>query len=98
MTEMTAVEQARLEEAAGSVAAKLQAFRAGLTLDEQRVLAFALHHIGEDRDGAEGDTAGYMIPGALGPLVVVAVPVMVVLEQVKSTLAGLGAPLQGTGR
>jgi hypothetical protein len=97
MAEVTAVEHARLEAAAGSVVAKLHTLCTGMTPDEQRVLAVALHHMGIDRNGAERDTAGYIIPGALGPLVVVAAPVLVVLETVKSSLAGLGASLPGSG-
>jgi hypothetical protein len=86
MTER-ALEQQQMEAAARGVAAKLQAFHAGLTPDEQQVLSLALRYSGADADEAAGDTSGHMVmAGPLGPLVVVTVPAAVVLQQIRSML------------
>jgi len=53
MTETTTAQQ-QMEAAASSVVAKLRAFQAGLTPDEQQVLALALHGSGADAEDVQG--------------------------------------------
>jgi hypothetical protein len=103
MTE-TATDQQRIEVAAQSVAAKLQTLHAGLTPDEQQVLALALQQSGAGAEEAAGDTTGYFSVLHL-PSGAFANPVIqtaIAIEQVKSVLAGLGIPWtppsQGPGR
>jgi hypothetical protein len=52
-------DQPRLEAAARSVAAKLQAFHEGLTPDEQMALDLALRQFGTEADGSEEDVSGH---------------------------------------
>ena len=59
MTERTP-DQEQMAAAAGSVAAKVQAFLEGLTPDERLVFATALQPTVPEADEAAGDTAGYM--------------------------------------
>jgi hypothetical protein len=65
---MTAVtpQQQRLTTASKTIAAKLQAFRDGLTPDEQTALGIALRRFDAQPEDAAEDTAGFSSAALLG--------------------------------
>ena len=65
MTQITDDQKQRLEDAARSVGAKLQAFHDGLSPDERLVLGAALQPISAGANEPADDTAGHTVAGVL---------------------------------
>ncbi|MGH2584074.1 MAG: hypothetical protein ACRDJE_04100 [Dehalococcoidia bacterium] len=65
MTQITDQQQQRLEDAARSVGAKLQAFHDGLSPDERLVLGAALQPFSAGADEPADDTAGHVLAGVV---------------------------------
>jgi hypothetical protein len=77
MTQIAADE--RRMRAAGSAAAKLQAFHDSLTPDEQQVLDSALRRAGAREDATMGDATGFLI--SVGQLPLIAVRIVELLHE-----------------